>query len=135
MAVASSRAFAILYVSDVRRSTAFYESLGFRVVFAHPTDGEPGFVNLRCGAGELGLVDERSPLDLLGAGKGSGLRCEVFVYVDDVHAAVEALRDHAPVLREPADMPWGERLAYVADPDGNPVALAAEVAPGERRDA
>ena len=29
------------------------------------------------------------------------------------------------VLRDPADMPWGERLGYVADPDGNPVALVA----------
>jgi lactoylglutathione lyase len=28
------------------------------------------------------------------------------------------------VLRDPADMPWGERIATVADPDGNPVALA-----------
>jgi len=30
------------------------------------------------------------------------------------------------VLREPEDMPWGERIAAVADPDGNPVALCAE---------
>jgi lactoylglutathione lyase len=30
----------------------------------------------------------------------------------------------APVLQRPTDMPWGERLAYVTDPDGNPVALA-----------
>ena len=28
------------------------------------------------------------------------------------------------VLRDPEDMPWGERVGYVADPDGNPVALA-----------
>jgi lactoylglutathione lyase len=28
------------------------------------------------------------------------------------------------VLREPATMPWGERVAYVLDPDANPVALA-----------
>jgi lactoylglutathione lyase len=32
------------------------------------------------------------------------------------------------VLKEPADMFWGERVAWVADPDGNPVALA--MAPG-----
>jgi lactoylglutathione lyase len=29
-----------------------------------------------------------------------------------------------PVLRTPTDMPWGERVAYVSDPEGNPVALA-----------
>ncbi|MFD6216230.1 VOC family protein, partial [Nocardia salmonicida] len=31
------------------------------------------------------------------------------------------------ILRSPIDMPWGERIAYVSDPDGNPVALASEV--------
>jgi hypothetical protein len=36
------------------------------------------------------------------------------------------------VLPEPADMTWGERVAYVADPDGNPVALAAYTAPAQR---
>jgi lactoylglutathione lyase len=27
------------------------------------------------------------------------------------------------VLFAPADQPWGERMAYVADPDGNPVMI------------
>ena len=30
----------------------------------------------------------------------------------------------ATVFRKPQDMPWGERVAWVADPEGNPVALA-----------
>jgi lactoylglutathione lyase len=29
------------------------------------------------------------------------------------------------VLNEAEDMPWGERVAFVADPDGNPISLAA----------
>jgi lactoylglutathione lyase len=29
------------------------------------------------------------------------------------------------VLREAADMPWGERVGFVADPEGNVVSLAA----------
>jgi len=47
------------------------------------------------------------------------------VYVAELDRLVGEL--HATgvtVLREPADMPWGERVAYVTDPDGNPVALA-----------
>ena len=45
--------------------------------------------------------------------------------VDEVDRLVEELRaGGVKVLREPADMPWGERVAYVTDPDGNPVALA-----------
>ena len=38
------------------------------------------------------------------------------------------------VLREPADMPWGERVAYVSDPDDNPVALAAATSPVPSQD-
>ena len=32
-----------------------------------------------------------------------------------------------PVLQEPATMPWGERQAYLSDPEGNPVALAMPI--------
>jgi len=45
--------------------------------------------------------------------------------VDDVDALIETLRaEGVTVLRDPADMPWGERIATIADPDGNPVAPA-----------
>ena len=56
------------------------------------------------------------------------------MYVDDVDGDVDELRRaDVRVLREPDDMLWGERLAYVADPDGNPVALAAAVEQAERQ--
>jgi lactoylglutathione lyase len=49
----------------------------------------------------------------------------MFVYVDDVDETLAALRDgDVRVLKAPADMFWGERVAWIADPDGNPVALA-----------
>ena len=52
----------------------------------------------------------------------------MFVYVDDLDACVETLRaDGVRIFSEPQDMPWGERLSYVSDPDGNPVALAQAV--------
>lgn len=67
-----------------------------------------------------------SPQQLIGVEPGGSPRFEMFVYVDGLDEHVLALRaSGAAVLREPADMPWGERVAYVADPDGNPVALAA----------
>ncbi|MBA2630337.1 MAG: VOC family protein [Thermoleophilaceae bacterium] len=57
---------------------------------------------------------------------GPGPRHELFVHVEDVDTAVAELRDvGSSVLREPADMPWGERVAFVADPEGNVVSLAA----------
>jgi lactoylglutathione lyase len=45
--------------------------------------------------------------------------------VEDVDATFAHRRDAgAATLREPADMPWGERVAFVRDPEGNVVALA-----------
>ena len=47
----------------------------------------------------------------------------MYVYVDDVDKVVARLRaEEVKVLKDPADMPWGERIATIADPDGNPVA-------------
>jgi len=55
----------------------------------------------------------------------------MFVYVENVDAAVDELRQRqAAILRDAMDMPWGERVAYVTDPDGNPVALATPLNPG-----
>ena len=63
---------------------------------------------------------------LAGVEPGPGPRGELFVYVEDVDATVASLRDAgARVVREPADMPWGERVGFVADPEGNLVSLAA----------
>jgi lactoylglutathione lyase len=53
---------------------------------------------------------------------------ELCVYTDDVDDAVAQLRIAGhPVLYEPANQPWGERMAYVADPDGNPVMICARI--------
>jgi lactoylglutathione lyase len=46
------------------------------------------------------------------------------MYVDDVDAAVARLRAaHVPITLEPTQQPWGERVAYATDPDGNLVML------------
>lgn len=53
-----------------------------------------------------------------------GTNAVVIVRVDDVDGWVAALRERGiTVLREPQDYPWGERIAFVRDPAGNPVAL------------
>jgi lactoylglutathione lyase len=51
----------------------------------------------------------------------------MYVYVSDLERTLSDLTSAgAVVLREPEEMPWGERIATVADPDGNPVALCQE---------
>jgi lactoylglutathione lyase len=120
------RAFPVIYAANVERSVRFYEGLGFEEHFRLPPDGEPGYVGLRRGDSELGVVTAESPRELIGVEVGPAPRFELFVYVADVDEQVDGLRGaDVSVLREPEDMFWGERLAWIADPDGNPVALAA----------
>jgi lactoylglutathione lyase len=125
----ADRAFPVIFASDVSATAAFYERLRFERHFQLPEEGEPGYVGLRRGPYELGVVADEWPQHQYGASVATGVRFELFVYVDAVDDVVEELRNGGTsVLAEPADMPWGERVAYVADPDGNPVALAQAAA-------
>ena len=91
-------------------------------------DGSTGFVGLPREGAEMAVTTEASPRLLAGVEPGPGPRHEMFVYVEALDEAVSAVRElEATVLREPADMPWGERLAFVHDPEGNVVPLAAAV--------
>lgn len=122
-----SRAFPVLYSTDVARAAAFWELLGFERHFQLPADGEPGYVGLRSGTAELAVTDANWASERYGLTMGNGARVEMYVYVPELDALVAQLR-HAgvTVLRDPEDMPWGERIAAVSDPDGNPVAVCQE---------
>jgi lactoylglutathione lyase len=119
------RAFPVAYASDVEAVASFWELLGFRRHVQLPPKGDPGYVGLtRDGAGELAVTHERWAADRYGLSPGSGPRFEMYVYVDDLAATLTRLaQSSVEVLREAEDMPWGERIATVADPEGNPVAL------------
>jgi lactoylglutathione lyase len=124
------RSFAVVYVRDVPKALGFYQGLlGYEPQSQFPPEGEPVFVSLDRGGSELGLVHESSPQTLISKSIGDGPRFELFVYVDDVDQTVGKMQDAGvTVLRPPENMPWGERLAFVEDPDGNPVTLAAAAA-------
>jgi lactoylglutathione lyase len=94
-----TQAFPILSTSDVGRALVFYRDLlGATVTYQFPTDGEPGE-----------LVNDR---------------ITIWVYADDCDAAVAMLAAAGvPVVQEPVDQPWGERMAIVTDPDGNRVII------------
>lgn len=109
------------------RVAGFYARLGFGEHFRLPSpDGSAGFIGLRRDGAELGVTSEDSPRLLAGIEPGPGPRHELFVYVENVDRSLEALRAQGgSILREPVDMPWGERVAFVSDPEGNVVSLAA----------
>jgi lactoylglutathione lyase len=126
--VPTGKAFPVLYVTEVRRSLAFYELLGYEQTYQFPLEGDPHYVGLERGDSSLGIANAQWPEAQLGISVGTGPRFELFVYVDDVDAEVERFRAAGyPVLQEPATMPWGERQAYLQDPEGNPVALATPI--------
>src|SRR3982074_1174559 len=127
-----TRAFPVVYASNVGRTARFWGRPGFTRFYQLPADGEPGYVALRRGDAEVAVVAGEWARDQDGLTVGGGPRFEMFVYADDVDGLFEDLRaEGTTVLRDPADMPWGERIASIADPDGNPVTLANESSAAE----
>jgi catechol 2,3-dioxygenase-like lactoylglutathione lyase family enzyme len=116
-----------LYVEDVLRSVAFYERVGFTETFRTPADGAPIHVELVLDGFKIGVADVRSAradhgLDVSPDGKA----IEICLWTDDADAAYAALLDAgATSMSEPHDWLGRLRVAWVADPDGNPIELVA----------
>ena len=119
------RAFPALYAEDVESMAAFYVRLGFvEQVRLGGHDGEIGYIGLARDGAELAVTTTEAPRVLAGIVPAPGPRHELFVYVESLDSAVNQLRAHATIVREPAEMPWGERVAYLTDTEGNIVTLA-----------
>jgi lactoylglutathione lyase len=123
-------AFPIVYVADLSASLGFYrELLGFTETYRFPPGDDAEFVGLTLGQGGGSLALAAATDGQTGShGRpmrlGGGHQFELCVYTDDIDLAVAGLRDRAvPVPKEPVDQPWGERMAYVSDPDGHPIMI------------
>ena len=123
----ASKLFPMLSCGDLERSLAFYRDfLGGVENYRFPDDGEPAFIALTIGeSSEIGLGGiAAEPLHGRRQRPASGHRVELCVYVDDVDEVLAAARSEGfETVAGPADTPWGERIAWVADPDGNLVML------------
>jgi len=113
-------AYTILYVADVPRALAFYESaFGFERSFLHES-GDYG--QLATGSTALAF-SSRALIRQLGkhpvAPDPHAPSAEIALSTHDVPAAVQrALAAGATLLQDATAMPWGQTVAYVADPDG-----------------
>ena len=103
---------------------AFYKALlGATEISRMPEEGPAFYVGLRIGNAELGVVAD-GEADIVGP-----QRILLNVNVADLHVGdVEGLLKHVEalggrVLSPPNDMPWGQRVAHIQDPDGNTVNL------------
>jgi lactoylglutathione lyase len=119
--------FPIITTADLAAALVFYRDLlGATVSYEFPgPDGEPGYVGLELGGAHLGIG--RDPA----ASAPPTERFSLWVYAEDCDSAVERLRaGGVRILEEPADQPWGERIARVADPDGNVVIIGQQTGGG-----
>jgi len=121
----------MLSVARLPVSLRFYtELLGGEASYRFPPEGDAVFVTLRLGASELGLgqLGDGPALHGQPLRPASGHRIELCVYVRQLDQLVERLRaEQVPILLAPSLQPWGERVAYVADPDENLILLVDDV--------
>jgi len=107
---------------------AFYKALlGAEEISRVPEDGPAFYVGLRIGNAELGIVTDGE------ADIAAPQRILLNVNVGDLDVGgVEDLLQHVDalggqVLGPPNDMPWGQRVAHILDPDGNTVNLTEPI--------
>lgn len=116
-----------IYSADVVRSMEFYQGFGFEETFRTPREGTPIHVELTLDGFTLGIAavssamaDHGLELDLSKPGRGM----EIVLWTDDTDAAFAKLvAGGARVLSEPHDWLGHLRVAWVADPDDNPIEL------------
>jgi catechol 2,3-dioxygenase-like lactoylglutathione lyase family enzyme len=117
-----------IYSEDVPRSVEFYRAFGFEESFRTPKEGDPIHVELVLDGFKVGVAavesavgDHGLEVDLTNPGRGM----EILLWTDDTDAAFARLvAAGARPLSEPHDWLGTLRLAWVADPDGNPIELA-----------
>ncbi|TDD26530.1 bleomycin resistance protein [Kribbella turkmenica] len=120
--------FPIVTSADLGRMLPFYRDvLGGEVHYQFPPEGPPAYVGLRFGTASFGLghdPDHQRPA-------GGTPPIALWLYVDDCDAGVERIRAAGGrIVEEPADQPWGERIARAEDPDGNQLILGQRAAHG-----
>lgn len=119
-------AFPVISTPDLGRAVGFYaDLLGGTVTYRFPAEGRPAYLTVQLGSSKVGLAD--AP----GVDTSTRQRLSLWLSVRDCDEAIERVRAAGwPVVEEPKDQPWGERVARVADPDGNAVVIGQRASSG-----
>lgn len=105
----------VVSTPDLPRLRSFYEEvLGATQTLRVPEKGPEFYVELRIGDTALGLVQNDDTQI------GAPVRIILSADVPDVDALLPKVESAGgAVPGQPNDMPWGQRVAHVLDPDGN----------------
>ena len=113
----------IIVTNDIGRLLAFYNSLlGARELMRFPEDGPVFYIGLALGDSELGLSSNSEVTP------GAPGRMLLSIEVPDVDALLPRVEGLGGSATSGAnDMPWGQRVAHIRDPDGNVVNLTQQL--------
>lgn len=120
--------YVVLIVEDLDRSLAFYHDL-MGIPLKHQA---PRFAQLQTGTTRLALFTREAMADTLHqplqAPTADAPAFELGFKVTDVDAAYQELVDEgATPVTAPETRPWGQRTAYVRDPDGHLIELVTQL--------
>jgi catechol 2,3-dioxygenase-like lactoylglutathione lyase family enzyme len=103
-----------LTIPDMGAAVAFYDALGFHLLFG---GADAPFTTFRVGTGFLNLA--------IGATGPAGPWGRIVFWVDDVDALYgRALAAGLTPSTTPADAAWGERYFHLSDPAGHELSFA-----------
>ncbi|ATP39814.1 glyoxalase [Solibacillus sp. R5-41] len=120
--------YIILYVNDFEKTIHFY-----RDILALPIKMEQGtYVEFDTGATTLSVNTRESVKEEIGLDVPDTIvkmqTFEIGFVVEDVEGTIENLRNQGvPIIKEPAKKPWGQTVAYVADPDGHYIEICTAI--------
>ncbi len=121
--------YVVLIVTDLEQSLSFYtETLGLEL--QHRAEK---YAQINAGTTRLSLYTRDAMQETLGVALEppslASPSFELGFKVPDCDAAFsELVASGAPAVTEPTTRPWGQRTAYIRDPDGNLIELAQDLA-------
>jgi catechol 2,3-dioxygenase-like lactoylglutathione lyase family enzyme len=117
--------YTIIYVRDVPASVGFYErAFGLERRLLHES-GQYG--ELETGSTALAFADHGlAPASVRDVASADPTGFEICLVDEDVEQAFQrAVEAGADAVSEPEEKPWGQRTAYVRDPDGTLIEIAS----------
>ncbi|MGN7477314.1 VOC family protein [Solibacillus silvestris] len=123
-----SMKYIILYVNDFDKAMHFYKTI-LKLPIKMQQDT---YVEFDTGATILAINTRQSVREITGLEVTEAMSAaqtfEVGFVVENVEAAIDELRQRgATIIKEPVTKPWGQTVAYIADPDGHFIEICSAI--------